>query len=240
MALSWHALHAQLVEHTRRVSFRRDLQILCTVQPELGRFPDADALLAWQHDLGGAPESRELVLRALIGAAQSGCCASETAQSLVLLALWPGCDAVYGRLRRFFRGEADRLAAEITGRLSVQVMGLDLDRVNRLAATLVRNTERDIRRMLRREWQNLERGGLDEAEAEALPPSDLHGDPARLLDRLSRVVGQDAALVLAVAVMGATQKEAGRALGLGHEAARKRYQRALQKLRAAGFGDVPN
>jgi RNA polymerase sigma-70 factor (ECF subfamily) len=48
---------------------------------------------------------------------------------------------------------------------------------------------------------------------------------------LAPTLGGDAGLILAVAVDGRTQQEAGERLGLGREAARKRYQRGLGRLR---------
>ncbi|MFN7702522.1 MAG: hypothetical protein ACK5U8_31860, partial [Deltaproteobacteria bacterium] len=41
----------------------------------------------------------------------------------------------------------------------------------------------------------------------------------------------DAELLLAVLVLDETQREAGERLGLTHDAARKRFQRALGRLR---------
>ena len=58
------------------------------------------------------------------------------------------------------------------------------------------------------------------------------GELAALRARLVRVIGPDADLVLAVLVLDADQREAAALLGLGHEAARKRFQRALHRLRA--------
>ena len=44
---------------------------------------------------------------------------------------------------------------------------------------------------------------------------------------------EDAALVIDVVVRGASQREAAAVRGLSHDAGRKRYQRALARLRAA-------
>ena len=48
---------------------------------------------------------------------------------------------------------------------------------------------------------------------------------------LDAVIGRDADLVLGVALDGASQIDMGMALGLSEPAARKRYQRALGRLR---------
>jgi RNA polymerase sigma-70 factor (ECF subfamily) len=47
------------------------------------------------------------------------------------------------------------------------------------------------------------------------------------------LLGADALLVIRVAIEGYSQIEAGAELGLTEAAARKRYQRALRKLRDA-------
>lgn len=60
----------------------------------------------------------------------------------------PGLDALYRRLLRHFRAEPEELVAEIAARLTRGVDRLDLSRVSRVAATLLRNIERDIRRDL--------------------------------------------------------------------------------------------
>ena len=66
-------------------------------------------------------------------------------------------------------------------------------------------------------------------------PDDLDADDgaARLVDLLEPIVGPDAQLVVAIAVAGERQHVASEALGLKADAGRKRYQRALQRLRVS-------
>ena len=52
-------------------------------------------------------------------------------------------------------------------------------------------------------------------------------------DELHRLIGTDATLVISIAVLGERQQDAAAALGLSHEAGRKRYQRALKRLRVS-------
>ena len=59
----------------------------------------------------------------------------------------PGLDAVHRRLLRHYRDDPDILASEIAGRVVAGIHGLDLARVSRIAATLIRNCERDIVRV---------------------------------------------------------------------------------------------
>ena len=56
---------------------------------------------------------------------------------------------------------------------------------------------------------------------------------ARLVDLIEPIVGADAQLVVAIAVAGERQHAAAEALGLKPEAGRKRYQRALRRLRVS-------
>ena len=60
----------------------------------------------------------------------------------------------------------------------------------------------------------------------SVPLSDLRA-------ALEELLGRDADFFLRIIVLGETQLEAGRALGLTHEAARKRHQRGMAKLQVA-------
>ena len=64
-----------------------------------------------------------------------------------------------------------------------------------------------------------------------LPSLSFDEDVAVLRAWLEPIVGADAELLLAVLVLDETQREAGERLGLTHDAARKRFQRALGRLR---------
>ena len=68
----------------------------------------------------------------------------------------------------------------------------------------------------------LEPGRHRVPDHDALPPG--------LRRRLRDLIEPDADLTISVALYGFSQKEAARALGLSHEAARKRYQRATARL----------
>ena len=54
---------------------------------------------------------------------------------------------------------------------------------------------------------------------------------AAIRDFVAEVVGHDADLVIGAAIYGVSQRELAERLGLTHEAARKRFQRALARLR---------
>ena len=75
-------------------------------------------------------------------------------------------------------------------------------------------------------------GTPDEVAADDVS-ADAAVTEAQLLRDLRLLVGADAILVIRVAVEGFSQAEAGVELGLSEAAARKRYQRATQRLRDA-------
>ena len=124
-------------------------------------------------------------------------------------------------------------------------------RIRRVAATLLRNVERDVRNMLRRsreeqarlvefavpDDQNAGRHGIDfdfagstNPSAFGIPPGGDADQEARLLrDRLVQQIGVHADLV--VAIFGERPIEVADRLGIAPEAARKRCQRALDSLR---------
>ena len=224
MSSSWHAIHMSLIRSTQTLTFQRRFEAMTTLDPQLRDFPDPAALLDRLHGPGHEPKPRNDILRALIAVDDR-----EAADTLLLLALWPGLDGVRRRLHRSFVGRSDELAAEIPARTAESLRRLDLDRVTWIAATVIRNVERDIRRALRRDWS---RAALAQPFDEALVASADGGAVDGLLARQAAdLAGADADLVLGVAVVGESQVEAARRLRIEPEAARKRYQRALRRIR---------
>ena len=237
MRARWYALHAQLVRSADRLHSHRDYQDFRGRHPGLAGLPDIAALMDHQHDKTGDPQRKDCVLRALVVEAQRPGRQATTAQVLVLLALWPGLDAVHGRLSRHFSSDPDALVSELSGRASEAVRTIDLDRVNRLAATLLLNVRRDIMRGLVRTWSRDDEVITEDIVDPNAPCWRDHvgnlpdAGPDALVIWLRDSIGEDAALVVAVAVLGLSQKEAATGFGLSHDAARKRYQRAIARLR---------
>lgn len=204
--------------------------------PEFAQFPTIAALIEHQQSATTDGAMRFGLIRVLVAAAQSEQAFRSTSLIMVILALWPGLDAVYWRLWRGFPDARRDLAAEIMARLGEAIVTLDLERVSSVTATLLRNLERDVRRDLIRARQTAEAvqpisDPTIEAQATMLS---WQGNPeARHLDdRLLDLGPQDAHLLKRVFLVGETQEEAGRAIGLGAAAARKRFQRAVRKLRS--------
>ena len=228
MRASWHAIHQDLVRSTQTLRFQRRFERLRGLSPDLQAFADPAALLDRLHGPGREPERRNHMLRALLAGRSAE---DDAADVLLLLALWPGLDAVRGRLHRRFAGRSDELSAEITARAAEALLHVDLGCVTWVAATVIRNVERDIRRALRREWDRARRSEpLDEGMANS------GADPvesALFARQLTELADRDADLLLRVAIHGESQADAARRLRVTPAAARKRYQRALKRVRQA-------
>ena len=237
MRAPWHALHRKLVLSTQRVTFISSFTLLRQHQPALSPYADLPSLLAFLNTTSGDADCKNTVLSALIAEAQRMAETAETAKVALILALWPGLDAIHGRLMRWFGNDPDRLTTELAGRVTAGISTLDLARVSRIAATLLRNVERDIRRMLTKERDRVEvaftNDLADSIGGDGRPhPGNSETSTKDLVRRLQHVVGDDAFLVIAVVIFGLSQKEASASLGLTHDVARKRYQRAIARLQA--------
>ena len=232
MSIAWHEIRDHLMLSSSTLNFQRNFEALRRNSEPLAHFADPAALLDTLHVGGRGPDEKNRLLVALVRVAQSDGETAECALTLMLLALWPGLDAV--RRRSIWRriGTGDEVASEILARASEAIRGLDLKRVNWIAATILRNIERDLIRTRQREdrHQSLRSEGdpdeiLTDGEASA------SASPALLRDDLLRIIGTDADLVIRVAVDGFSQAEVASELGLSEAATRKRYQRATRRLR---------
>ena len=233
MPSSWHEFHQHLVQSSSTLNFQRGFATVCNRHRGLTRFADPAALLDHLHRGDSSPDQKNLLLGDLIQGAKANDRAGDCALTLMLLALWPGLDGVFRRSRARRLGQTDEIASEILARATAAIRELDLDRVNWIAATILKNIERDVLRAHKRETGR--QAVQDEFD------TDLHGgvfevadpelEPGKLLAELTRLIGVDADLVLRVVIDGYTQAEAGQQLGLSEPAARKRFQRALKRLR---------
>ena len=201
--------------------------IFPTSRPPHG-FRDPAQLLGWLHGPGGDPESRNAVLTQLLHASHVATPGNDLAVELLILALWPGLCVVRQRLRPF--AKTGTLEADLIGQIAIGIRTSQPGRVERVAATLLRNAERDLRRAWRRDAEvcrlNLE--GDADLPWQGEVPADA---PMTIMSLAQSALGDDGVLLTAVHIAGFSQKEAGALVGLGHEAARKRCQRAMARLR---------
>ena len=193
--------------------------------------------------------AKDRVLAALIiatGAAET----RRLAQALLMLCLWPGLDAIFHRRIAFFRRDPQDLAAEIVDRFTSCAHRIDLRRVTRITATLVRNTERDLVDARRKESAAEARATELPADLPQRTDADAHDSPfglpcgrwdassvAALRGWLARAVGRDADLVIDAILLEKSGGELARSFGVSPVAARKRLGRALIRARRAFLAD---
>jgi len=227
VSLSWSALHAQLVRNVNRHSSTPKFIALFLTEDPFTAFRDPTHLFGWLHDRSRDPAAKNDVLVNLLRAAGGNDSAGDLAVELLLLALWPGLCVIRYRLRPLCRNFT--LDADLLGGLSACIRDARPGRINWVAATLLRNLERDLRREYIR----------DDGWSQASVDLDLVGHtlsgpevecPEAILAAAHAAQGMDGLLLAAVHVAGFTQKEAAERLGLSHEVARKRCQRALARL----------
>jgi hypothetical protein len=244
MFARWRTLHLSFDREIRTPLALHAFNTARRRREELAPFPEPAALVAFLTGSDGSPADKNRILVALVEMVQQHE-APVLASSLLWLALWPGLDRRFRLLRRYFTGTQDELVSAITTAFTVLVAGLNLGRVRHVAGTLLRSTMREVITEARRTSKALvpADGGVHlhraEVDLPALEDSVLgvglilpfEEQMAQLLGRLRPILGMDAELVLYVVVLDETQREAGTRLGLSHEAARKRFQRALTRVR---------
>lgn len=232
MSFAWHEIRDHLMKSSSNLHFQRNFDAVRRGRDSLAPFRDVAALLDALHHHPGDPDHKNLILCALVEAAQGDGRASDCALTLLLLALWPGMDAI--RRRSIWRriGTPEEITSDVLARTSEAVRSLDLGRVNRIAATVLRNVERDMIRARKRDAAREHLSGaadLDEAPDNGEAGIGASGY-AQLESAVRKLTGGDAVLVIRVAIEGYSQAEAAVQLGLSESAARKRYQRAMRRL----------
>ena len=255
MRASWQTLHTGLLRSTASLKAKRHFDTAKQRWPEVRYFADVTSLLDQLHTESDDLDGKDRILAAFVTMAQRSQADAEFATSILWLALWPGLDALYRRLWRHFSQEPEELVSAIAENFTVAVQRAKLTRIRRLAATLLRNAERNIRYG---HWQVLEEksrlvelpedanpAGTDQVSC-ALAAADpgvssfglmrgmnAHEETALIRDRLARFINGHAGLIVTVVIMGASHREVARRLGISESAARKRFQRALSSLRKA-------
>jgi len=235
MPFSWHEIHEHLMQSSTPLGFQRAFDAIRQDHKHLEDFRDPAAVLDALHHGSRNHEAKNCILTSLIMAAQSRNKSADCALTMTLLALWPGMDAILRRSRRRNVGHVDKLPSEILARAIEAVRCLDLGRVNWIAATILRNVERDIMRAHQRDAnRQAQHADIDPDEVAAGGFTDGPAiSQGRLFDEVQHFVGADAKLVIRVVVEGYSQVEMAVELGLSDAAARKRYQRAIRQLRDA-------
>jgi DNA-directed RNA polymerase specialized sigma24 family protein len=230
MSLSWHEIRETMITQSSTLRFKRSFDRIRGQNSALDPFCDHAAVLEFLNFGTATPEQKNAVLSALVQAVQSCPGDAQSAQTILILALWPGLDGVRRRLSSRWRIGAADMAHDVLALACKGIAEMDLSRMNWIAATLLRNVERDLGRELLKDHERS--AAQVETDPDDLPIQEGGGEmsQAELALAVEAVIGRDYKLVLMVALEGHTQAEAGAAMGLSEAAARKRYQRAIQRL----------
>lgn len=196
----------------------------------LDRFDDPFALLAWFRDSSADLDLKDAAYRELLRSDERRDAASRSlARDVAWLGLWPALDRF---VRRDVSGglDAAAVAADYTAAFLTVVERFESARVNRVAATVVRNTARTVADARARE-------ALRPVPALASPLSFVAADVVTEFEvsvlrlELSHHVGDDADLILMSVVFGMTCEEIAARASLSAAAVNKRLLRAMHRLR---------
>jgi hypothetical protein len=244
MRSKWEEVHASLVSSVTGLRIEEEFAEVAARCPPLRRFSEPLALVGYLTSKEGDRDEKDRIVWALIGEARRGPSA-RLAQSLLILGFWRPLDVIRDRRARFFRGEGD-LELELLETFTLQWERLRPDRVRRVAATLVRNTERDFVAQRLRDFERLNRAAEVTPEIAAVPamerhdsvfgidPTDSDAEAIKLLGRwLAKTVGRDAPLVVDVVVRGRAREAVAARLGIPRKTLNKRLERALARARRA-------
>ena len=218
-------------------------------QVEFERFEDPVDLLRYLNDqsINTCEElgRKDRIYAALVRATQLRGDGGKLASTLLWLGLWPALDAIYNRLlRRYYYHDPEALVSEIGAKFTDAIHRANLDRINRVAATLTRNVQRDIMKGLKRQWAEekllpIEASALcvyvRRASKCGLPFFfDAEEETQALRDVLSKMISEtDADLAIWSAVMGESHRELAARMGTTYATASQRKQRAFRRLRSA-------
>lgn len=153
MRASWEALHAGLVRSVRVLKSGQSFHEMKAQHSVLASFDDAEAVVEYLASKAGDSEAKNQLLAVLVAMVQQRQ-HYELVRAVLWLGLWPGLDAVYHRRIRHFFEAPDELVSELSGAFVEHIERLDLEVVRRIAATLVRSTERDVMARRERGWRN--------------------------------------------------------------------------------------
>lgn len=225
MHTNWESLH-RFFELRARCADANAYEREAAAHAALDAFAEFADLVAYLLERPLDLDERDRIVACLVRLARVEA-TREVASALIWLTLWPGLCRIYHRVRRRGASEAEAVSA-IGFALTTQILGLELARVGRVVATLVRNTEREA-------GQSLRHPVGETLIAEDLALARCY-DPSEGLDRvwctLQTVAGQDAELMLRVVVLEESHQEVADRLGISAAAARKRYQRSIERARA--------
>lgn len=238
MATRWFELRAALDSTLRRPSALALFQELRKQIAPVAGFDRPLDVVDLLHRSDGDLDDKDELYATLTVAARTHGPVGRMAATMIWLGLFPALTHLVLRLQAETTTAGDDALSLVSWALAESVARIDLERSTRVAATLLRNTERRCRQQLRppvvvfpwatpatvtRRDTRLPVVGLGLGD----DIDDLVLLRAWLLDR----VGRDADLIVAMAVVGQAPPELARQLGIPSMTVRKRLSRALRHLR---------
>lgn len=199
------------------------------------RFRDPSSLLSWLHVPGVELDAKDAMYAELVMAARVSGPTQSLATSLVFVGLWCGLDHVRRKIRWLFESE-EECAGAMVGAVSGQILTLDLERVHRVASTLVMNAARSASSLLIRQHQH-ERACHDpekhiQAAEEESPAIELEESRTAFWRRIEVAAGRSGIEVLRLtAELDCSLAEYARRLGKHHGRLRQQVSRAKRRVR---------
>jgi hypothetical protein len=248
MRSRWEELHAGLQRSIDRRGSVESFEEFQRRSPPLAPFSGPGSVAVFLASKSSSLVERDRILRCLVEEARTGN-GKRIALALLLLGFWRALGAIVRKRSPLFQREAQDIELEIIEQFIAQVHRIHLSRVSCLAATLVRNTERDVVDARLREHA---RAAKCEAVApDALASPSIEDEPpfvspfglpvgqpdseavAALRLWLLSAIGQDADLIVGAVIHGKSRLDLAASLGISHAATRKRLARALGRARHA-------
>jgi hypothetical protein len=244
----WEAIREGLVRTLSSLQAEEAFQSMRCWNEDLANYEDLGGLIDFITTLSADRDEKNQVYAALVREVKGRGAGGKVAQAVIWVGLWPGLDHVFRRRVRHFRGAEDELVSGICDAFTGLVATMDLTRVRRIAATLIRSTDRVLMEGRHQRWREekwlrrvaLVAEGRLAAEDWDWTGMSYEGELRWLRDRLLPIVGPDVDLLLRVDVLGENQHEAAEAMGLTHEAGRKRVQKARRRAQAFFTGGCPS
>jgi len=243
MRAAWERIQIALVSSVMTLEMNQHFEEARRLAPALMPFATVGSLLEFLGEKSSNWDDKDAVYRALVHAVQARVRWAPFATAVLWCGLWPGLDALHGRQWQYPTSDLEDLTSLIGLVFTAQLAQLDLREVRRVAATLVRNTARDVARArARRAATTVHPASItDPPDPDTVVASSLDmpvglstaSQVAYLQRWLHRVVGDDAGWFLAVEVFGVDPQVVARQLRVSPALLRKRIQRIRTQLQSS-------
>lgn len=222
-----------------RIRQPRTVRIYVDVAKErapLAHFATPTELVAFLERLHRDPSSNDILLSVVATWRDSALCQAELAAHILCLGLWSLLSALYHRQRHYWDEREAELPSEITRSLATVARGTDLSRVESVALTLVRDTERTLVKRHQREIAHLEVDRDPAIWFRFETPRHENADesdqlPADRIEYLRAALGPDFDIVMAAYETGCDFDRMGAHFGLTEDEIKRRIRRAWRRLR---------